>query len=638
MPDSSSDGAASGEPSTLPPHPASSTQPPSVVERGLLWEEIAGEQVDSSPEPDTDATLASPRRRGAHALADPSDAGEDSEPIGSATTAEGTEATETTSTDFGAIVVESRPKRGNRPGSALDRWWAKVQSRKRNRLFWYWGGPIAVTVLGGLLRFWNLGFPRAFMFDETYYVKDALTLSRLGFEAAWPDEANTQFLAGNVDIFTATNPEFVVHPPLGKWIIWLGMSLFSPDDTVGWRLASAIMGTLAIFILAMLTRSLFRSTLLATIAGGLLAIDGLAITMSRIALLDQSVMFFVLLATYALLLDRRWYERRLQAALDRQREKRGPDSTPFLGPVVWWRPWLIACAVLLGAATAVKWSGLYFIAFYGVYVVLADVFLRRRLGVVAWYSAAVLKQAPVSAVLMLVPSFIVYLSSWTGWLVTDGGWGRHWADQAGNAATGFFAWVPTVFQSLWHYHVTAYNAALSITSPHSWAANPLTWPLMTRPTLVFRELTYAPDSTCGASECISTVSTIANPIIWWTAQFAVIALIVLFIRRRDWRIAFILLPIAAGFLPWLAYLQRTVFQIYTVAWLPFLILAIVYCLKAILGASTDPSRIRTPAVAVVGTYLLLAAGVSVFFFPLWVGTSIPYSYWMLHAWLPLTWQ
>lgn len=546
--------------------------------------------------------------------------------------------THTGQESFDDIVIDSRPRRGNRPGSALDRWWAKVQSTPRNRKLWYWGGPLSVTVLGGILRFWNLGSPRAFMFDETYYVKDAFTLSRLGFEASWPDGANESILAGNYNIFNASDPSFVVHPPLGKWIIWLGMAIFGPDNTVGWRFMSAVMGTLAILILALLIRTLFHSTLLATIGGGLLAIDGLALTMSRIALLDQSLMFFVLLATFALVLDRRWYEKRLLDAIVRQKRAKGTDDAPFLGPVVWWRPWLIACALLLGAATAVKWSGLYFVAFYGVYVVVADIFLRRRYGVVAWYSAAMLKQAPVSAVLLLVPSFVVYLTSWTGWIVTSGGWGRDWADQPGNAATGFFAWVPTVFQSLWHYHVTAYNAALAITSTHSWAANPLTWPLMTRPTLVFREMTYAPDATCGANQCISTVSTIANPIIWWSAQIAVVALIVFYIRRRDWRIPLILLPIAAGYLPWLNYLQRTVFQIYTVAWLPFLILAIVYCIKVVLGKRTDPSRFRTPAVAIVGGYLLIVVAVSVFFYPLWVGTSIPYSYWALHSWLPTTWQ
>ena len=55
----------------------------------------------------------------------------------------------------------------------------------------------------------------------------------------------------------------------------------------------------------MIAKSLFSSTLLATIAGFLMAIDGNAIVMSRVALLDNSVMFFVLLGFGAVLLDRK---------------------------------------------------------------------------------------------------------------------------------------------------------------------------------------------------------------------------------------------------------------------------------------------------------------------------------------------
>ncbi len=561
-------------------------------------------------------------------------------PTGDAPTGEAPTGEASPGDAFDEVVTTTRPRRGNRPGSALDRWWWSIQATAEQRRIWYWGGPLAVTLLGAILRFWNLQYPHTFMFDETYYVKDAYTLSQLGYEASWPDGANDSYLAGSLDIFQSDNGEFVVHPPLGKWIIWIGMWIFGSDNGLGWRFMSAVMGTLAIFILAVLTRALFRSTLLGTIAGGLLAIDGLALTMSRIALLDQSLMFFVLLAACTLYLDRRWFENHLIDRIRLYREHKGEDAQPFLGPAIWWRPWLLATGVLLGAACAVKWSGIYFLAFFGVYTVLADMFMRRRYGVFAWYSAAVLKQAPINALVLLVPAFVTYLTSWTGWFLTDGGWGRHWAEEAGHAWTGVFSWVPLSIQSLWHYHVTAYNAALAITSEHSWAANPLTWPLMTRPTLVFRETTYGAEATCGSDSCISTISTIANPIIWWSAQIAVVALVIIFIRTRgrDWRIPFILLPILAGYLPWLLYLKRTVFQIYTVAWLPFLILAIVYCIKLVLGNRTDPSRIRTPAVGLVGIYLGMVVGVSLFFYPLWVGTSIPYWYWQLHAWLPLTWQ
>ncbi|HEU0182179.1 MAG TPA: hypothetical protein VFR16_08300, partial [Agromyces mariniharenae] len=60
-------------------------------------------------------------------------------------------------------------------GTPLDRWWGRVLSTPRRRTLWYWGGPILVTLLAAVLRFWNLGHPQAIVFDETYYVKDAWT-------------------------------------------------------------------------------------------------------------------------------------------------------------------------------------------------------------------------------------------------------------------------------------------------------------------------------------------------------------------------------------------------------------------------------------------------------------------------------
>ena len=61
---------------------------------------------------------------------------------------------------------------------------------------WYWGGPLAVTLLAAVLRLWNLGHPKALVFDETFYVKDAWSLFHLGYEGSWPAEADPSFITG----------------------------------------------------------------------------------------------------------------------------------------------------------------------------------------------------------------------------------------------------------------------------------------------------------------------------------------------------------------------------------------------------------------------------------------------------------
>ena len=169
--------------------------------------------------------------------------------------------------------------------SLYDRFARRLSEDAQARRLYAWLGPAIVLVIAAVLRLWNLAAAHDLMnqFDETYYVKDAWTLLNLGYEASWPGEANASFLAGNVDVFTA-NPAFVVHPPLGKWIIALGMLVLGPESGWGWRITTALLGTAAVLLLMLIAQRLTRSTTFAVVAGLLMAVDGLAISMSRIAL------------------------------------------------------------------------------------------------------------------------------------------------------------------------------------------------------------------------------------------------------------------------------------------------------------------------------------------------------------------
>ncbi|MFO7689635.1 MAG: phospholipid carrier-dependent glycosyltransferase, partial [Cryobacterium sp.] len=183
-----------------------------------------------------------------------------------------------------------------------------------------WAAPLFVVLLAAVLRLWHLGTPRTLIFDETFYVKDAWTLVNRGYESVWPEGADALFAAGQSFIFLS-DPSFVVHPPLGKWLIGLGMLSVGPDSAWGWRITTALIGILAVALLMVIAHRLFGSLLLTTIAGFLFAVDGHAIVMSRVALLDNSVMFFALLGFGAVLLDRSWHERRLTARLAARREE-----------------------------------------------------------------------------------------------------------------------------------------------------------------------------------------------------------------------------------------------------------------------------------------------------------------------------
>ncbi|MFM8503177.1 MAG: dolichyl-phosphate-mannose--protein mannosyltransferase [Actinomycetota bacterium] len=207
-----------------------------------------------------------------------------------------------------------------------------------------------ILSLAAMLRFWNLGTPDSLVFDEVYYVDGA-----------------RDYLAGGVEV-TNGAAEFVVHPPLGKWLIALGIALFG-DTSTGWRIASAVIGTLSIALIYLVAKRLFNSDYLALVAAGLMTIDGLHLVMSRTALLDIFLMFFLLAAFLALL-----YEKHL------------------------------ATAIFLALALATKWSAVYFIIAIGIYLAITN---WRKL----------------SYYLPTIP--IIYLISWSGWFASDQGWSRN---------------------------------------------------------------------------------------------------------------------------------------------------------------------------------------------------------------------
>lgn len=531
-----------------------------------------------------------------------------------------------------AVDAEPAPDAGPESrGTRLDDWWARMLATPRRRALWYWGGPALVVLLAAVLRFWNLGHPQAIVFDETYYVKDAWSLWNNGYESTWPEGADEGFANGDTDTFS-DDGVYVVHPPLGKWMIALGMGLIGgAESAFWWRATTALAGTAAVFILMMVARRLWPSTILAVVAGLLFAIDGNAIVMSRVALLDNWVMLFALLGFWFVLLDRGWARDRLQRGLD---AARASGYEPHYGPALWSRPWVIAAGAAFGATTAVKWSGLWFLAAFGLYLVLVDLLARRRAGVPFWATGALLKQGPVTFLLYVPVAFVVYLASWTGWLTTDGGYDRHWADDPANRATGVFSWVPLALQSLWHYHQSAYSYHIGVHAEHPWQSNPLTWLFMIRPTNMYFASTDDGSGGCGGDTCWSSIIGLGNPLIWWAAAAACLYLVYRLARYREWQVGLILLGLAAGYLPWLMYLDRTVFQFYSIAFEPYLILGLTAVARLVIGDRDDVWWRRERGIATVGVYLVLAVLVSAFFYPLWSAMPITPDFRQLHFWLP----
>lgn len=511
-----------------------------------------------------------------------------------------------------------------------------------------WGGPLLVTLVAGLLRFWKLDQPNAVIFDETYYAKDAWALVNQGYEGSWPKDVDKLILKDPSSVPIPTDPGYVVHPPVGKWIIGFGEQMFG-FTPFGWRFMVAVLGTISVFLLCRIGRRLFRSTFLGCLAGLLLAVDGLHFVMSRTALLDLIVMFFVLAAFGCLVVDRDRSRRRLADALPVDEEGvLRPDARIAETLRLGWRPWRLGAGVMLGLAFATKWNGLYILAAFGLMTVLWDVGARRTAGAVKPYMA-VLRRDLIPAFVSTVPVAIVtYVISWTGWIVTDKGYYRNWAATEGKNSS--WNWLPDWLRSLWHYENQVYDFHVGLTSGHTYESNPWSWLVLGRPVSYFyEERTGCAESSTG--KCAAEVLAIGTPLLWWLACFALAYVVWRWLFRRDWRAGAIACGVAAGWVPWFFYQERTIFLFYAVVFVPFLCLAVTMLLGAIVGpaagtgaradlglTSKDPTgeRRRTLGTIAAGVLVLLIIWNFIYFYPLFTGASIPEDLWRDRMWLD-TW-
>ena len=413
--------------------------------------------------------------------------------------------------------------------------------------------PIVIATFSFLLRLNNLGSIKTLIFDEVYYVDGARDFLKYGVEV------------------TGAQSEFVVHPPLGKWMIAAGIKVFG-DDSFGWRFTTALVGSLMILLIALIAHKLFRNSLLTGLASALMAIDGLALVHSRTALLDNFLTFFILIATY-FFVSRNY--------------------------------WLTGFA--LGLALATKWSALYFILVFGG-IALYRAFTHNTGRNLIRPTVERFSQFG------LIP-IAVYITSWSGWFSSNRGWAR---DLSSNT-----------FSSFINYHQQMLNFHTGLTEKHNYEANPWSWLIMGRPTSFY----YKSPQGCGAESCSQEVLALGTPLLWWLGTIALAFVIGMWIRglvqkQVDPAKTIIIAGMSAGYLPWFLFQQRTVFNFYSIVFEPFLILALVFAARMIL------STFKKSGEVVLGAVFILIFLNFVYFLPIYLGDVITYEAWQNRMWFP----
>jgi dolichyl-phosphate-mannose--protein O-mannosyl transferase len=251
--------------------------------------------------------------------------------------------------------------------------------------------------------------------------------------------------------------------------------------------------------------------------------------------------------------------------------------------------------------------------------------------------------------MLVVVALVVYVLSWTGWLVHhelyEARYGYGYGDSApwgaylDAPAGGWFGETVQAVRSLWHFHGMNYGFHTGdylAAQTHPYESNPQGWLTLNRPVGVSVTNDIDPDSPgCEApadSHCLRQVLALGNPAVWWPAVPALVVAVWQWVVGRDWRFGLLVLVVAAMWLPWFRLDDRPIFSFYAVAMVPFMCAALAMVCGLILGpAEASTSRRMAGAVTIV-TLLACVVLCFAFLWPIWTDQLITHQEWLRRIW------
>lgn len=316
-------------------------------------------------------------------------------------------------------------------------------------------------------RVYRLHIPEGYMFDEVYHAVTAkLILDGDTRAYEWnnpPPEPNTA-----VDY---------LHPPYAKLAQAATMMAFG-KNSFGWRFSSVIFGCLVVWVTAKISHELFKNKKLALLSAFLVSLDGLLFAMSRIAMNDVHVTFFILLSIWQ-------YIRFINT--NRKAKKI-----------------LIFSCIAAGFALGTKWSGLFAVGFIGIS---ETIFILKHL----WKTRKVfnykkliflLKQVVLLFICCLVIPTVIYLGSYSQMFLM----GKN-------------------FNHLIEMHKNTWWYQTNLTATHPAQSKPIQWFLNTQPVWIWVSYDNWPTQR-------GDIYAIGNPALFWIGDIAIFVSLLAIVRYK----------------------------------------------------------------------------------------------------------
>ncbi len=403
------------------------------------------------------------------------------------------------------------------------------------------------------------------------------------------------------------------HPPLGKILISLGILVFGMVP-FGWRIVGTLVGAAMIPLMYLFGLKLFKKRFYAFCSAFLMMFDFMHFGLTRIATIDVYGTFFIILMYYFM------YDYFVNKSYDL-------GFKPSLKP-------LFLSGLFFGIGAACKWIGVYaggglaFLFFLSKYLEYMD-YRRYSSNTLSgektngsnkttsssmvkpswlkdFFPVYIVKTCLSCVVFFVIIPIITYALSYIPYYLVPG---------YGND-TGL----------IWRFQqgMFKYHAFDVLGSTHPFSSTWWQWPLMWRPL----ETYLGSDLPQGMS---STMTIIGNPAIWWVGIIAVVIAFIIAFKRKDKSMVVIFAAMAFQYLPWVG-VTRIVFIYHFFSVVPFMILSIVYCIKALLDAYPEARYI-------VGAYLTLVLILFVMFYPVLSGMEVSRGYvenyllWFKEKWI-----
>ncbi len=335
------------------------------------------------------------------------------------------------------------------------------------------------------------------------------------------------------------------HPPLGKLIMSIGIAIFGMCP-FGWRCMGTLFGVIMLPLMYVLLKKLFERTRYSVLGTLIFAFDFMHFSLTRLGTIDSyPVTFIIAMYLFMFLFGKRALD---YAQNSPEKLKDGKTYLRLLGI-------LGLSGLMFGFGAASKWICIY--AGGGLAVELLLIFIGTYLALPKkkkqMFWGFLIKTCLACLVLFVAIPGAIYVLSYLPISMVDG--------------------YPDVWHTMLNNQTYMFNYHKDLDATHPYSSKWYQWAIDYRPLWGYS----APVETVG-NDNIGCISIFGNPLVFWSSIAAFVYTSVVGIIKRDKKVLFLVVALAAQFLPWVL-VKRCVFIYHFFASTPFLIIMIVYTLR-----------------------------------------------------------